>query len=155
MKKLLFFLLLAFGAWEVGWMLGGVKPLFPWQLQEEYRQGHPDLILLDVRTRTEFRWFHLPGALNVPAQELSAPELHIPKGKTVVVICMTGHRSPLVARRLQQVGYQEVYHLCGGMAGWQLYQWLCGQELKRPAPKVAPAIEQAGRISAGQGFSVS
>lgn len=81
MKKILLLLLLFFAAWDVAWALVGVKPLFPWQLDEEYRKHKPDLVLLDVRTQAEYRWLHIPGAVHVPFQQVSAQDLKIPKKK--------------------------------------------------------------------------
>ena len=138
MKKLLPLLLVFLLAWDAGWALVGVKPLFPWQLQEEYRKGQPDLVLLDVRTQTEFGWFHLPGAKNVPFRNLDARHLQVPKDKTVVVICMTGHRSSLVAWRLQKNGFTNVYNLTWGMAGWEAYKFFSGfvSEPQAPEPEI-------------------
>jgi len=99
-----------------------VEPLLPWQLQEELRKGSPDLVLLDVRTPQEFKWFHIPGAQNVPLTEGWGKALQVPKTKTVVVICMTGHRSPLVAYRLHKEGFPKVYNLTWGMLGWELWK---------------------------------
>ncbi len=133
MKKLLLILILFFVAWDAGWALVGVKPLFPWQLQEGYAASRPDLVLLDVRTPSEFGWFHIPSAKNVPFQNLDARHLGIPKDKTVVVICMTGHRSPLVAWYLQKSGYADVFNLTWGMAGWEAYRFLRGY-ISEPKP---------------------
>ena len=62
--------------------------------------------------------------------------LTIPKNKTVVVICMTGHRSPWVAYRLLKDGYPQIYNLTGGMAGWEVWKWVAAR-LRRegPSPK--------------------
>ncbi len=133
MKKIFLVLLLFFVAWDVGWALVGVKPLFPWQLQEEYAKHHPDLVLLDVRTQAEYSWFHIPGAHHVPFRHVSAHHLKIPKNKTVAVICMTGHRSPLVAYHLQKNGYSNVYNLTWGMAGWEAYKFF-SRFLTEPRP---------------------
>jgi len=58
MKKLFFaFLVLVLG-WDVIWSLLGVKPLFPWQLQQKMAQHPSDLVLLNVHTPWEFHWFH-------------------------------------------------------------------------------------------------
>lgn len=140
MKKLLFLLALLAVLWEAGWTLAGVKPLFPWQLAEELQPRHPELILLDVRTPREFQWFHIPGATNVPYVPGGFPNLNLPQDKTVVVICLTGHRSPLVAWRLKQRGYEKVYNLVGGMAGWQAYLWVSGS---RPQPATGAPTEEA------------
>ena len=41
--------------------------------------------------------------------------------KRIVIICMTGHRSPVVARRLKKRGYTNVYNLTWGMWAWKLF----------------------------------
>jgi len=138
MRKLFLLILALIIAWDVIWALVGVKPLLPWQLAEEYRRHNPDLVLLDVRTRTEFNWFHIPRAYHVPFRHLNAKTLEIPKNKTVVVICMTGHRSSLVAWRLQKNGYRSVYNLTWGMVGWEAYKFFTGflTEPKPPEPEM-------------------
>jgi rhodanese-related sulfurtransferase len=113
--------------WEVFWSLMGVKSLYPWQLQEKMAQAPDDLALLDVRTPWEFRWFHLPGAQNVPFETGLPDNLTIPRNKTVVVICLTGHRSPWVAHQLPQDGYPKVYNLRGGMVGWEAWKWVAAR----------------------------
>ena len=154
MRRILLLLLLLWVAWDVGWTLAGVKPLFPWQLAEEYRRHNPDLVLLDVRTSAEFDWFHIPGAYHVPFRRLRARHLEIPKDKTVVVICLTGHRSSLVAWHLKKHGYREVYNLTWGMAGWEAYKFISGFSTGPKAParetkqvRVTPGL-QAGDLPA-------
>jgi len=48
----------------------------------------------------------------------------VPPSQEVVVICMTGHRSPLVAYGLKKRGYARVYNLTWRMAGWKMYEWV-------------------------------
>jgi rhodanese-related sulfurtransferase len=73
----------------------------------------------------EYRWFHLPGAHNLPAALLDAGNMPPgSSGQEVVVICMTGHRSPVAAFRVKRRGYSRVSHLTGGMLGWQAYAWI-------------------------------
>jgi rhodanese-related sulfurtransferase len=105
----------------------GVKPLFPWQLQQKMTHNPSELALLDVRTPWEFRWFHLPEAQNVPFEKGMPRQLDIPRNKAVVVICMTGHRSPPVAYHLLKAGYTQVYNLTWGMAGWEVWKWTSGR----------------------------
>jgi rhodanese-related sulfurtransferase len=118
MKAFLIAAFIVFLGWDAAWWVLGVKPRFPWQLKESLRTGASDLVLLDVRTRLEYNWFHLAGALNVP--EVLADRAKMPllsPAKEVVVICMTGHRSPPVAYTLKKRGYPRVYNLTGGMLG--------------------------------------
>ena len=123
MKKLWLVVILLFVVWDAAWWLLGVKPLFPWQLDRQLRSGQSDLFLLDVRTPMEFAWFHLPEALNLPDALDKGKMAQLPKERQLVVICMTGHRSPLVAYTLKRQGFNRVYNLTWGMLGWKIYQF--------------------------------
>ena len=113
-------LLLLFG-WDFAWYLVGVKPLFPWQLKKLLREKGDHLSLVDVRTPWEYNWFHVNSAVNKPELLLDINALPaITKEDPVVVICMTGHRSPLVAYRLKKQGFKKVYNMTWGMLVWKL-----------------------------------
>lgn len=101
--------------WEFGWWALGVKPLLPWRLKVE------NYTLIDVRTTPEYKLFHIDGAKNYP-ELLFHPELLKPQnpGKPLVVICLTGHRSSVVAYRLKRQGFTKVHNLTFGMLGWLL-----------------------------------
>ena len=109
-------------AWDLSWYFAGVKPLFPWQLKKWLQEEENQLRLIDVRTFMEYSWFHIAGAVNRP--ELLS-DRHVFKKNNVndpiVVICMTGHRSPMVAYRLNKLGYARVYNLTWGMLAWKLF----------------------------------
>ncbi|UCG13323.1 MAG: rhodanese-like domain-containing protein [Deltaproteobacteria bacterium] len=108
--------------WEVFWWALGVRPLLPWRLKASlHNYPAEDLYLVDVRTAFEYELFHIDGAENHPELLLN-PDLlkEQDPGKTVVAICMTGHRSPLVAYGLKRRGFREVHNLTWGMAGWLL-----------------------------------
>jgi rhodanese-related sulfurtransferase len=125
MKQFLIAAILLLVAWDAVWWVLGVKPHFPWQLKARLDAGASDLMVLDVRTPWEYNRFHLPGAINAP--EVLTDPGKMPQGspsQEVVVICLTGHRSPLVAYALKKRGYTRAYHLTGGMLGWQAYEWV-------------------------------
>jgi rhodanese-related sulfurtransferase len=125
MGKLLIVVILLFLGWDVAWWILGVKPRFPWQLQDRLSADPSGLVLLDVRTPLEYNWFHLPGAQNVPDLLWDSAKMPpVSPSQEVVVICMTGHRSPLVAHALKKRGFARVCHLTWGMLGWQIYGWL-------------------------------
>ena len=73
--------------------------------------------LVDVRTRDEFNGGHIPGAINVPVQDLSTKLNKIPKSKPVVVYCQSGSRSSQAAKTLITAGYTEVLDM-GSISGW-------------------------------------
>ena len=113
----------ALALWDVGWWFGfGVSPMSPRTLKETLgKQGAPTVI--DVRTPAEFRLFHIPGAINVPyPASLNELALAVPDpNKPLVVVCMTGHRSPPTVRQLQEGGYTDVRNLTWGMLAWKLF----------------------------------
>jgi rhodanese-related sulfurtransferase len=68
--------------------------------------------LLDVRTPEEFREGHVPGARNIPVQELAARLSEVgPPGTPVVVYCKAGMRAASAAQVLQRAGYPQVLNL--------------------------------------------
>ncbi len=74
--------------------------------------------LVDVRTREEFAAGHLPGAVNIPVQELDRRMTELePKDEPVVLYCRSGNRSGLAARMLKSAGYSAVHDL-GAMSRW-------------------------------------
>jgi rhodanese-related sulfurtransferase len=114
-----------FLVWDVVWWFLGVKPQFPWQLKARLDAVPSALILLDVRTPLEYNWFHLPGAQSLPHLLSGSGKLPpVSPSQEIMVIFMTGHRSPLVAYALNKRGYTRVYNLAWGMVGWKMYEWV-------------------------------
>ena len=75
------------------------------------------VILLDVRSRQEFKEGHLLGALNLPLGELKnkVSLLISNRGQTIIVYCKIGSRSLKAANMLNKMGYTNVYQLKGGL----------------------------------------
>ena len=107
--------------WDLFWWALGVKPLLPWHLKDSLKENAKTFDLIDVRTQPEYELFHINGAKHQPELILH-PKLFRDKDsrKPLVVICMTGHRSPIVAYQLKKRVPQEVYSLTWGMLGWLL-----------------------------------
>ncbi len=84
-------------------------------LHEMIEKKAPRLFLLDVRTPEEFALGSLPGAVNIPKEDVRTGLDKIPKDKKVVVFCGVGLRSYLVERILKQRGYEDVCILSGGL----------------------------------------
>ena len=74
--------------------------------------------LVDVRTRSEFGERHLPGALNLPVQDLEGRlgELGA-KDQPIVLYCRSGQRSARAARILKAAGFTAVHDL-GSISNW-------------------------------------
>ena len=85
----------------------------------EHLSKHPEhLFVLDVRTPQEYAEGHVPGAVNVPHDQLASRLAEVPKDKDVVVYCRSGRRSALAMDVLAANGYRRVSHLEGDMQAW-------------------------------------
>jgi rhodanese-related sulfurtransferase len=73
--------------------------------------------ILDVRQPSEWRHGHIRGSQNLPLLQLKRGLATLPREKTIVTVCASGHRSKAAARTLQRAGYQ-VENLNGGMHAW-------------------------------------
>ena len=76
-------------------------------------------ILLDVRTEEEYDEGHIPGAVNLPNEDIGAdePELLPDKGQVILVYCRSGRRSKEAAAKLAAMGYSGVLEF-GGILDW-------------------------------------
>ena len=77
-----------------------------------------NVLIIDVRTKDEFDGGHLPGAVLIPYDVLSANLSEPDKSRPIVVYCRSGRRSGIAARTLVEMGYQNVFDL-GGINAWK------------------------------------
>lgn len=73
-------------------------------------------IWLDVRFPSEYKFDHMPGAVNAPLNEIRAQISSLDKSKEYIVYCQTGRRSSAAAFIMAQAGFQ-VSLLSGGTRG--------------------------------------
>ena len=99
-------------------LMGGAGTVIsPQQYKQDFSAPKRAHTLIDVRTAMEFQSGHIPGALNIDVQVLSARLKDVPKDKPVVLYCRSGNRSASAAGLLQGAGYTEIYDL-GGIGAW-------------------------------------
>ena len=82
-------------------------------------------LLLDVRSPAEFAAGHLPGAWNVPVDDVAArrDEIRTRAGKKdIVVYCLSGGRAARAIKELASEGEPRVLHLTGDFSGWAAAQ---------------------------------
>ena len=89
---------------------------------QRLQQGKAPLLVVDVRSPEEYAAGHLPGAMNIPydqmavrIDELSAFRDH----GQVVLYCRSGRRVEIAAATLEEAGFGNLRHLEGDFPGWQ------------------------------------
>jgi rhodanese-related sulfurtransferase len=87
-------------------------------LLERQAKKDQSLFVLDVRTPEEFAAGHVPGAVNVPYDQVASRLAEIPKNKDVVLYCRSGRRTELAGEALKANGYTKLEHLQGDMQAW-------------------------------------
>jgi rhodanese-related sulfurtransferase len=90
-------------------------------------------VVLDVRTPREHEELgHVPGALLLPVELVSAAPAVLPDSRPVVVVCEHGVRSRRAAALLAEAGV-EAYNMTGGMSAWS------GPRVHGPSPVAGPS----------------
>ncbi|MGD2200599.1 MAG: rhodanese-like domain-containing protein [Candidatus Bathyarchaeota archaeon] len=78
----------------------------------------PGLVILDVRTGSEFQDGHIEGAINIPVGELDQRLSEISPNDEYLVYCRTGNRSTTAVEIMKEKGYLMIYHMDGGITAW-------------------------------------
>ena len=60
--------------------------------------------IIDIRNKDSFEYGHIPGAINIPADEIDKNISKFSKTKTYYVYCRSGRTSPEVVQKLNQQG---------------------------------------------------
>ena len=78
--------------------------------------------LLDVRTSQEFSTGSIPGAVNIPVDELRSRLDELPRDREIAAYCQVGQRGYLATRILRQSGFP-ASNIGGGYKTYKMYDW--------------------------------
>jgi NADPH-dependent 2,4-dienoyl-CoA reductase/sulfur reductase-like enzyme/rhodanese-related sulfurtransferase len=95
--------------------LRGDLPLADWR-----KLGSAHAELLDVRSTTEFKCGHIPGASNIPLENLRERLVELSDDKEIWLVCGVGQRAYYATRTLLQNNI-EVKNLSGGMQTYDTF----------------------------------
>jgi molybdopterin/thiamine biosynthesis adenylyltransferase/rhodanese-related sulfurtransferase len=96
-----------------------IEEIEPFEASEEIAGG--DVVLIDTREPHEYQEAHLDGGKLVPpgllADEIAeaAPD----KSARTILYCRSGNRSFKAAEQLEELGYENVASMAGGILAWQ------------------------------------
>lgn len=101
-------------------MLDLIKKLFSSGPKTDYSELHKNgAVILDVRSKGEYKGGHIPGSRNIPLNTLNGNLKNIKsKDHPIITCCASGMRSATAKNILQSNGYTNVYN--GG--GWRSLQ---------------------------------
>ncbi|MCH8944670.1 MAG: rhodanese-like domain-containing protein [Proteobacteria bacterium] len=79
-----------------------------------------DAVVIDLRSTEAFSRGHIVNAKNIPADELDGKlnQLQQFKSRPIIAVCEAGATSAKTVDKLRASGFESVYGLKGGMAGW-------------------------------------
>ncbi|MGW0283343.1 rhodanese-like domain-containing protein [Streptomyces sp. NPDC003236] len=116
---------------------------------QQVRSRLHELTVIDVRTPGEYAGGHIPGALNIPLDQLgrAVPDIRAAAERgEVLVVCASGARSENACRTLAESGVHTAT-LAGGTGAWAAQ----GNDLDRPegGTRATWGMERQVRLTAG------
>ncbi|MFW6014019.1 MAG: rhodanese-like domain-containing protein [Candidatus Nanoarchaeia archaeon] len=93
-----------------------ILPAKAYELKENY-----DLVVLDVRTPNEFFSQRIQGAVNLDSNSINLKENldKLERDNVYLVYCRTDTRSTQIANLMDDMGFENIYRLEGGIVSWQ------------------------------------
>lgn len=80
--------------------------------------SNPSLVILDVRTQSEYNEGHIRSAKLIPRPELEGRLNELNKTDKILVYCKTGVRSAQASQILNNNGFLYVFNMVGGITEW-------------------------------------
>lgn len=114
---------------------GGIRNVDPAGVKAAIDSGAQ---VIDVRTAGEFQMGHIPGAINVPVDQVATSAPSWDREATYVVYCATGARSASAVETMRSLGFKNIEHFAAGIQAWD-------GELEQGASSADQKIETSGK----------
>lgn len=89
------------------------------ELHKLFQANWPgNTLLLDVRGKGEFRAMSIPGAVNIPLNEVEDAVDELSKYNKIYVQCHSGGRSQMACMLLAAKGLHNTMNVAGGIRDW-------------------------------------
>lgn len=89
----------------------------PRELKKRLDEGNCP-ILIDVREDWEYEVCHLEGSRHIPMSIIQEKVTELDRAAETVVICHHGMRSLQVGYYLENIGFEKIINLDGGLDAW-------------------------------------
>ncbi|MCW3984911.1 MAG: right-handed parallel beta-helix repeat-containing protein [Candidatus Bathyarchaeota archaeon] len=80
--------------------------------------SNPSLVVLDVRTQSEYDSGHIRNAKHIPVGELEGRLDELETADEILVYCRSGGRSATASQILAENGFSQVFNMLGGITAW-------------------------------------
>lgn len=88
-------------------------------LNKIYKKLGDHDVILDVRTREEFNEGHIPGAINIPHEEVNQHLDQLKSYQTIYIHCRSGKRAGIATETLRSAGIENIQCIDdSGMLNW-------------------------------------
>ena len=78
-----------------------------------------NIIIYDIRRKTEYEKAHISGSLSTPFNELvENKSIKSDKNMKRILVCCSGVNSGVACSILSKEGYLNLYNLIGGVSAW-------------------------------------
>ena len=88
---------------------------------KELRERLAEVLLIDVRQKSEWDEGHIPGAIHFEGGRVAWEELPFPHDRPLAIQCSSGNRSMSVSSVLRRRGYHNVLQVEGGITKWKMH----------------------------------
>lgn len=90
------------------------------QLREELRSGK-SVLILDLRSISEFEHEHIAGSISLPLENLDVTEFLKEHGeRALVLISSSGREAYVAAERFYNFGFFDLRIVAGGLLAWKV-----------------------------------
>ncbi|HEU4746407.1 MAG TPA: MBL fold metallo-hydrolase [Anaerolineales bacterium] len=88
---------------------------------KELRERLDEVMLIDVRQKSEWDQGHIPGAIHFEGGRVAWEPLPFPHDRPLAIQCSSGNRSMSVSSVLRRRGYRNVLQVEGGITKWRMH----------------------------------
>jgi hydroxyacylglutathione hydrolase len=82
-----------------------------------------EVMLIDVRQKSEWDEGHIPGAMHFEGGRIAWEELPFPHDRPLAIQCSSGNRSMSAISVLRRRGYRNTIQVAGGITKWKMHQF--------------------------------
>jgi SulP family sulfate permease len=89
------------------------------EFEDALKKNREHRVLIDVREPEEYATGHIPGAESLPLRLIIDRADSLPRDRPIYLVCRSGRRSARAMHWLQDLGFEDIHNLKGGILSWK------------------------------------